>query len=67
MAGWLSFLRWLHFENKGRRYSFPMDNHRLVIMIRDFEELKEQNKTNVIVDEESVHSVRVKKNDKVFF
>jgi hypothetical protein len=67
MAGWLSFLRWLHFETKGRRYSFPLDNHRLVVMMRDFEEMREQNKSKVISDEEKVCSMRVKKNDKVFF
>jgi plasmid maintenance system killer protein len=67
MAGWLSFLRWLHFETKGRRYSFPLDHHRLVLMMRDFEEMREQNKSKVLSDEEKVYSVRVNKNDKVFF
>jgi putative SOS response-associated peptidase YedK len=66
MAGWLSFLRWLRFENKGRRYSFPLDHHRLVVMMRDFEEMTEQ-KSKVLSDEEKVYSVRVNKNDKVFF
>jgi hypothetical protein len=67
MAGWLSFVRWLHFETKGRRYSFPLDNHRLVVMMRDFEEMREQNKSKVIPDEKKVCDVRGKKNDKVFF
>jgi hypothetical protein len=66
MAGWLSFWRWLHFETKGRRYSFPMDNHRLVLMMRDFEEMREQLKQNVIIDEKIVRRVRSKKNDQVF-
>lgn len=67
MAGWFSFLRWLHFETKGRRYSFPLDNHRLVVMMRDFEEMRDQNKSRAISDEEKVHRMRGKKDDKVFF
>ena len=60
MAGWLSFLRWFHFENKGRRYSFPLDNHRIVCIMRD------QNKSRALSDEEKVHNVWSKKDDKVF-
>ena len=67
MAGWLSFLRWLHFETKGRRYSFPLDNHRIVYKMRDFEEMRDQNKSRAISDEEKVHRMRGKKDDKVFF
>jgi hypothetical protein len=36
-------------------------------MMRDFEEMREQNKSRVLSDEEKVHSVRGKKDDKVFF
>jgi len=66
MAGWLSFVRWLHFETKGRRYSFPLDNHRLVVMMRDFEEMREQNKSRVLSDEEKVYRLRGKKNAQIF-
>ena len=44
-----------------------MDNHRLVLMMRDYEEMREQNKTSIILDEKSVHRVRVKKDGEVFF
>ena len=67
MAGWLSFLRWLHFESKGRRYSFPLDNHRVVYMMRDFEEMREQNKSRALSDEKKVYCMWSKKDDKVFF
>jgi len=67
MAGWLSFLRWLHFEKKGRRHSFPMDNQRIIYTMRDFEDLREQNKSSVIADEKKVRELRSKKDAKVFF
>jgi hypothetical protein len=67
MAGWLSFLRWLRYQTKWRRHSFPMDNHRQILMMRDYEEMRDKNKTNVIIDEKKVHRVRGKKDDKVFF
>jgi len=31
--GWLYFLRWLHYKQKGRRYSFPLDNHKEVYKV----------------------------------
>jgi hypothetical protein len=67
MAGWLSFLRWLRFQTKWRRHSFPMDNHRLVLIMRDYEEMREQLKQNVILDEKKVRELQCKKNDKVLF
>jgi hypothetical protein len=36
-------------------------------MMRDFEEMREQNKSKALSDEEKVHRMRGKKDDKVFF
>jgi hypothetical protein len=66
MAGWLSFLRWLHLKTKNRRFSFPLDNHRIICMMRDLEELREQNKSMALIDEEKVYCMWGKKDDKVF-
>jgi hypothetical protein len=44
-----------------------MDNQRIIYTMRDFEDLREQNKSSVIADEKKVRDLRSKKNAQVFF
>jgi hypothetical protein len=63
MSGWLSFVRWLKYEVKGRRYSFPLDNQAKIYKMREAEEdhdrlktigVRKRTKSTIFIDEAQV-------------
>lgn len=45
MSGWLSFCRWLRYKQKGRRFSFPLDDQFRIYKMREMEDLHDYKKT----------------------